>query len=93
MNDRMRMVLILLMLFIMVAPVVSMDTGKDTKEREVNVGRAFAHCAKLSKNNYEIWITGIISTIVGITGIKALKDIKATFEYFEKNGIGKYDYK
>ena len=51
--------------------------------KEFNVGRAFAHCTKLTKSNYDVWLTGLISTLVGITGISSLRDVRKFFEYFE----------
>ena len=69
---------LMFMIFIMVAVDVLSVEPKD-----FNVGRAFAHCTKLTKSNYDIWLTGLISTIVGITGVKTLRDVKALFEYFE----------
>ena len=54
---------LLLVVFVMVAGVSSADPSTSTM-KEFNVGRAFAHCVKLTGTNYQIWITGIISTIV-----------------------------
>lgn len=73
-----------LVLIIMVAEGVYAGDPSGTKD--FNIGRAFAHCTKLTKNNYDLWVTGLISTIVGITGVKTLKSVKSFFEYFEKNG-------
>ena len=70
--------LLLLLLFIMAAEGV-LSVGV----KEFNVGRAFAHCTKLSKSNYDVWLTGLISTLVGITGISSLRDVRKFFEYFE----------
>ena len=74
-----------LMFFIMVAEVSSADSSTSTT-KEFNVGRAFAHCVKLTGANYQIWITGIISTIVGISGVSQLENVRQILEYFESNG-------
>ena len=75
--------LLTIMVFIMVVEVVF-----SAETKEFNVGRAFAHCTKLSKANYDIWLTGLISTIVGITGMKSLRDVRKFFEYFEDSRKG-----
>ena len=77
-------VLWLLVLLFMVAEEVS--AGDPVSTKEFNVGRAFAHCTKLTKDNYDLWLTGLISTMVGITGMKAMKTVLAFFEYFEQHG-------
>ena len=74
----------LLVLLYMVAEGVYAVDPSSTKE--FNIGRAFAHCTKLTKGNYDLWFTGLISTIVGITGVNALKLVKQFLEHFEKNG-------
>ena len=73
-------------LFFMVSEVVS-----STETKDFNVGRAFAHCTKLTRGNYDIWLTGLISTLVGITGYTTLKSVQRFFEFFEKDGSGKED--
>jgi len=80
----MQRALLLLVLLSMAAEVV--DTADPTSTKDFNIGRAFAHCTKLTKNNYDIWFTGLISTLVGITGIKALKTVQQFLEYFETSG-------
>ena len=77
--------IMLLVLFVMVAGVSSTD-GSTSTMKEFNVGRAFAHCVKLTGTNYQIWITGIISTIVGISGVSQLENVRKILEYFESNG-------
>lgn len=76
---------LLLVFFVMVAGVSSADPSTSTM-KEFNVGRAFAHCVKLTGTNYQIWITGIISTIVGISGVSQLENVRKILEYFESNG-------
>ena len=47
--------------------IMAAEAGSD---KEFNVGRAFAHCTKLYNGNYDIWYTGLVSTLAGITGIR-----------------------
>ena len=73
-------------LFWTVFVMVAVDSVQATDSKDFNIGRAFAHCTKLTKSNYDIWLTGLISTIVGITGVRVLQDVKKFLEYFEKSG-------
>ena len=57
-----KVALLLLVLFIMVAERVAAGDPDVPSTKEFNIGRAFAHCAKLRKVNYDIWFTGIISS-------------------------------
>ena len=55
-------------LFIMAAEAgLCMEPGKSTTDviKEFNIGRAFAHCIKLDKGNYFVWLTGLLSTLAG----------------------------
>ena len=42
----------------------SSDSSAST-EHTLHIGKSFAHCDKLTKDNYMIWMTGIITWVVG----------------------------
>ena len=80
--------IVILMVFIMVAEEVY---AADTPSRDFNVGRAFAHCTKLTKDNYDLWFTGLISTLIGITGVAAMNGVRQFFEAFERVGAQPFE--
>ena len=87
MMKKLSMIVVLsIMVAVVVAPDSSGSAPQVPSEKEFNVGRAFAHCRKLTKDNYDIWFTGLISTLAGISGISTLVGVKKFFNYFEKNG-------
>ena len=81
-EDMRKRLLCIIIILMMVAEVALMAP------KDFNVGRAFAHCTKLTKSSYEIWITGVVSTLVGITGVRALRHVRKFFEYFEESANG-----
>lgn len=86
------------MIFIMVAELgLSTDpsTSKSTSSSaemthtiSMNIGKAFAHCVKLDKTNYFVWLTGLLTTIAGITGVAHLKCVHELISEWEN---GKQD--
>ena len=77
--------ILFLMILNMVAEVVNAaDTSGTPNIKDFNVGRAFAHCTKLTKDNYDLWFTGLLSTLIGITGVASMNGVRQFFETFEK---------
>ena len=33
----------------------------------LTIGKVFGHCDKLNKDNYEVWLAGLLSAIAGLT--------------------------
>ena len=50
------------------------DSSAST-EQSLHIGKSFAHCEKLVKDNYLIWMTGIITMLMSYTGYRGIEDV------------------
>ena len=70
------------------------SSGTNTVSATMTLSKVFGYCTKLNKNNYDVWLAGLISAITGLTLIstfyeqleKVLRYLK-THAYMELDAI------
>ena len=61
------------------------SSSKSTEEQTLNLGKSFAHCKRLVKNNYIVWIMGLLTAIGTLTKYKDMSELEELLEYFQKH--------
>ena len=52
----------------------------------LTIGKVFGHCDKLTKDNYEVWLAGLLSAIAGLTIVSEFyKQLEETIDYLKQN--------
>ena len=52
----------------------------------LTIGKVFGHCDKLNKDNYEVWLAGLLSAIAGLTIVSEFYvQLEKTIDYLKGN--------
>ena len=66
--------------------------GSSSTEPTLHLGKSFAHCTKLVKDNYDIWMAGILSLLMGYASYKGIEEVIYLLEKFKVHcGLGLED--
>ena len=88
MQERMRLVLLLiLVLFVFQHGSGAMpDTSAPTASKEAvfHIGKSFAHGAKLGKDNYIIWLAGVITILMSYSTYSGVTEVLSIVTEFRK---------
>ena len=76
------------------APGTPGSSGTNMVSSTMTLSKVFGYCTKLNKNNYEVWLAGLISAITGLTLVstffeqleKVLRYLK-TYAHMDLNAI------
>ena len=61
------------------------ESSSSSTEHTLNLGKSFAHCTKLVKDNYDIWMAGILSLIMGYVSYKGIDEVIFILEKFKQH--------
>ena len=60
------------------------SSGTTSGSSTLSLGKVFGHCDKLKENNYEIWLAGLISAILGLSALTPLYEhLEETLRYLK----------
>ena len=66
-------------------------TADTTTEQTFHVGKAFCHCTKLAKDNYAIWLAGIITVIMSYQHVKGMSNVLQIVTSFKEHCTERID--
>ena len=60
--------------------------SSSTSSTTLTIGKVFGHCDKLNKDNYEVWLAGLLSAIAGLTIVSEFyRQLEGTIDYLKQN--------
>ena len=86
------MIWLVMMHIIMIAEAMPTSTEPDTTSvgsggtgSIMTLSKVFGYSTKLTKDNFDIWVAGLISAVTGLT-VTLYKQLEITFKYLKDNG-------